>query len=189
MTVNEIFGRINAHQIEGIMLHDQLAEYFDFLNLQGYKRQQEYHALAEFAERRTVVRYFLNHFNRLLPETSAKDPEAIPAAWRSYTRQQVDAGTKRKAVRDAFLRWRSWESETKKLYEQAYSDLCDLGEIAAACKVKQLVECVDAELKCVDRQHITLESVDYDLSLICLCQDELHAEYADKSEHIGVKIC
>lgn len=31
MTVSEIFGRINAHQIEGVMLHSQLAEYFGFL--------------------------------------------------------------------------------------------------------------------------------------------------------------
>ena len=173
MTASEIFGRINAHQIEGVMLHSQLAEYFGFLNLRGYKCQHEVQTMSEFVEQQKTVRYFVAHFNRLMPEAEAKDPEIIPSAWRNYTRQQVDAGTKRKAVRDAFLRWRSWETETKKLYEQAYADLYELGEIAAACEVKRLVEAVDRELECVDEQHITLECLDYDLAAICAEQDEL----------------
>lgn len=178
MTASEIFGRINAHQIEGIMLHSQLAEYFGFLNLCGYKCQHEVQAMYEFVEHQKTVRYFVAHFNRLLPEAEAKDPEIIPSAWRNYTRQQVDAGTKRKAVRDAFLRWHSWESETKKLYEQAYADLHELGEVAAACEVKRLVESVACELERVESQRITLECLDYDLAAICAEQDRLLARYS-----------
>lgn len=178
MTVSEIFGRINAHQIEGIMLHSQLAEYFGFLNLCGYKCQHEVQAMYEFVEHQKTVRYFVAHFNRLLPEAEAKDPEIIPSAWRNYTRQQVDAGTKRKAVRDAFLRWHSWESETKKLYEQAYADLHELGEVAAACEVKRLVESVACELERVESQRITLECLDYDLAAICSEQDRLLTRYS-----------
>lgn len=178
MTASELFGRINAHQIEGIMLHSQLAEYFGFLNLCGYKCQHEVQAMSEFVEHQKTVRYFVAHFNRLLPEAEAKDPEIIPSAWRNYTRQQVDAGTKRKAVRDAFLRWRSWETETKKLYEQAYADLHELGEVAASCEVKKLVQSVDCELEHVERQRINLECLDYDLAAICAEQDGLLARYS-----------
>lgn len=178
MTVNEVFGRINAHQIEGIMLHCQLAEYFGFLNLCGYKCQQESHAAKEFAEHQATVQHFVARFNQLLPEAEAKDPAIIPNAWRNYTRQQVDAGTKRKAVRDAFLRWRSWEEETKELYEQAYADLHELGEVAEACEVKRLVESVACELECVESQRITLECLDYDLAAICAEQDGLLVKYS-----------
>ena len=113
----------------------------------------------------------------------------LPASWRNYSRQQIDAGTKRRAIKDSFVRWRSWEAETKKLYEQSYSNLCDLGEIAASCKVRDLISDVDMELKGVDRMHIKLESIDYDLPTITLCQDELHELYAEKSRNIGVDIC
>ena len=184
MTVSEIFGRINAHQIEGVMLHSQLAEYFGFLNLCGYQRQQECQAMSEFFEHQKTVMYFVSRFNHLLPEAAAKDPEIIPDAWRGYTRQQVDAGTKRKAVRDAFLRWHSWESETKKLYEQAYADLHELGEVAAAfgvqrtCEVKRLVESVACELERVESQRINLECLDYDLAAICAEQDRLLTRYS-----------
>lgn len=92
--------------------------------------------------------------------------------------QQVDAGTKRKAVRDAFSRWKSWETDTKKLYEQAYADLHELGEISAACEVKKLVQSVDCELERVERQRINLECLDYELSAICAEQDRLLTRYS-----------
>lgn len=178
MTASEIFGRINAHQIEGVMLHSQLAEYFGFLNLCGYQRQQECQAMSEFFEHQKTALYFVSRFNHLLPEAESKDPEIIPDDWRGYTRQQVNAGTKRKAVRDAFSRWHSWEIETKKLYEQAYADLHELGEVAAACEVKRLVESVACELERVESQRITLECLDYDLAAIFAEQDGLFSRYS-----------
>lgn len=189
MTVEEIFAKINSHMIEGVMLHDQLAAYYDFLSLHGFKRCHEYHALKEFAERRGFVRYYINHYNRLLPEPEAKDPKAIPTGWHAYARQQVDGGTKQKAIKAGFERWKAWETETKEMYEKAYCELCDLGEIAAACKVKELVKAVDMELKGVDRKILELESVDYDLVAIYLCQDTEHEAYKAKEKEIGVNIC
>lgn len=160
------------------MLHSQLAEYFGFLNLCGYQRQQECQAMSEFYEHQKTALHFVSRFNRLLPEAEAKDPEIIPDDWRGYTRQQVNAGTKRKAVRDAFSRWHSWEIETKKLYEQAYAELHELGEVAAACEVKRLVESVSCELERVESQRINLECLDYDLAAICSEQDRLLARYS-----------
>lgn len=95
----------------------------------------------------------------------------------------MDAGTKRKAVRDAFSLWKSWESETEKLYEKAYADLHELVEVAAACEVKKLVQSVDCELERVERQRITLECLDYDLAAICAEQDRLLERY---SQHYGI---
>lgn len=189
MTVAEIFAEINTHMIGGIMLHDQFAEYYDFLNLHGFKRCHEYHAMCEFSERRGLVRYYISHYNKLLPENAAKNPEVIPASWRGYTRQEVDAGTKKRAVRDGFSRWCEWEAETKKLYEKAYTNLMELGEVAAACKVGELVKDVDRELKRASRKQAELASTDYDLAAVYLCQPEMHEKYKKKSKHTEVKTC
>lgn len=35
-SVEEIFSKLASHMIEGLMMHDQLASYFLFLNLNGY---------------------------------------------------------------------------------------------------------------------------------------------------------
>ena len=189
MTVEEIFTAINSHMIKGIMFHDTMSEYYDFLNLHGFKRCHEYHALHEFCEHRSLARYFINHYNKLLKSDHEGYQKVIPTNWYSYMRSQVDANTKKRAIRDGFTKWKEWESATKKLYESLYCELCDMKEIAAACKVKELISCVDMELKHVDRTHVLLESIDYDMPTITLMQDGLHEKYADKTNGIGVSIC
>lgn len=61
---------------------------------------------------------------------------------------------------------------------QAYADLHELGEVAAACEVKRLVESVACELERVESQRINLECLDYDLAAICAEQDRLLTRYS-----------
>ena len=55
--------------------------------------------------------------------------------------------------------------------------------------MRQLIEDVDQELKCVERMKLELDAVDYDLSVIVPCQTPLHEEYAAKEREIGITIC
>lgn len=48
----------------------------------------------------------------------------------------VDIATRQNALKTGISTWIDWEKETKSLYESMYKELCDIGEIAAACKVK-----------------------------------------------------
>lgn len=166
MTVDEIFRDISKHQLTGVMFHDQMTDYFDFLNLHGYKKMQEYHAQEEMKGFRKIHTYFLNHFNKLVRDSSFENPKAIPEGWYEHKRQDVDVNTKRNAVKDAFNKWAKWESDTKKFYSEMYKALCDLNEIAAAQKVLCLVEDVDDELKWVERKQIELKSTDYAVDFI-----------------------
>ena len=47
MTVEEIFSKISQRMIGGLMFHEQMSNYYDFLNLRGYKKCHEYHYLEE----------------------------------------------------------------------------------------------------------------------------------------------
>jgi hypothetical protein len=180
MTVSEIFEKLNSHLVEGVMFHDQLAEYYDFLNLHGYKRCHEYHAFCEFKTRRKIMSYYLNHYNLLPLAEKATNPKAIPENWYNYTRQEVDAGTKKRAVRDGFAKWVDWEKATKKLYEEAVCNLYEVGEIATACEIKKLVKDVDHELKTAQRKAIALASIDYDMPTVYCEQQEIHDKYKNK---------
>jgi hypothetical protein len=171
------------------MTHEELANYFDFLDLHGYKRMHEYHYLEESASMRTVCRYFINHYSMLIPKGEVDKPDIIPTAWYTHVRTDVDASTRKKAVMTAFDKWKAWETETKRLYEDMYVEACDIKEIAAALKIKQLICDVDQELKYVERKCVELKAVDYNAEYIYQEQDYLHKEYEEKCKNIGVSIC
>lgn len=171
MKTAEIFGKIISHQVEGMMLHDQMATAFDFLALPGFKHMHEYRYEEESAEMRRVVGYFINHFNMLPDEGHPQDPHVVPKSWAGYTRQQVSMDTRRKAVRDLVEHWVRWERETKSCYQKAYTELMECGEVAAGQFVKKLICDVDDELAKAEEMNLRLEGVMYDMPTIEQMQD------------------
>lgn len=186
MVVEEIFARLKKHMLEGMVFHDQMAKYYDFLNLKGYKRCHEYHYFCETLGYRKLYRYFMNHYQMFIPYEDMDDPQAIPMNWYKYTRQEVDPGTKRSSVKSGIEKWVKWEKETKKLYQEMYEELIKIGEIAAAQFIGCYVADVDCELKYAERKHIDLESINYDLPTIIIEQHELHERYKCKLESLSL---
>lgn len=189
MTVEEIFSKISQHMLKGIMTHEQLANYYDFLALMGYKRCHEYHFLNELCAYRGVCRYFINHYNKLLPYADTNGVEIIPKEWYNHTRQEVDMTTKKNAVKNGFMLWVEWEKETKALYENMYKELVEINEVAAAMKVKELICDVDCELKKAEREFLYKKAVDFDMVVIAEEQEKLHEKYREEEKKIGVDIC
>ena len=185
MTVEEIFSGLNAHMIKGMMIHEHLANYYDFLGLKGYKRCHEYHYLDESINHRKLNRYYINHFNKLIPESKIDDPDVIPDGWYRYTRQDVDSNTKRNAVKTGLEKWVMWERETKKLYERMYKELMDIDEVAAAMFVKGMICDVDCELKKAERYHLNKIATAYDIVDIIEEQKSKHDKYKKMMEKIG----
>ena len=184
MAVEDIYKDLSTHMIKGVMIHEQMADYYDFLSLRGYKRCHEYHMFSEMKMLRKLHRYCLNHYNRLIEEDNFENPDIIPSSWYRYTRQDVDANTKRNAVKSGIEKWVAWESDTKKLYEKSYHELMELGEVAAANELSCFVCDVDRELKCAQRKHLDLMSADYSMEYILFDQDMLHDKYKEKMEHL-----
>ena len=173
MKVSDIFTKISTHQVVGIMLHDQMADAFAFLALDGFAHMHEHQYKEENNSMRNVHRYYIDHMDMLMENGQPSDPHAIPRGWGGYTRQRVDAETKRKAAHDLMERWIEHEKDTKKLYEESYRCLSEQGEIAAACMVKKLITDVDDELCWAKKLHLRLEAVDYDMQVIDQVQLEL----------------
>lgn len=189
MTVDEIFAKINTHIIKGLMTHSQMADYYDFLGLKGYKRCHEYHYFAENCTYREVNRYFINHYSRLIPEMPIDNPAIIPESWYKYTRSDVDANTKKNAVKRGLTLWVDWEKETKKLYEEMYAELLAIKEIAGAMLVSELICDVNCELKKAERYMLEKKAVDYDMTVIMGEQKCWHKKYKKLEQEVGVSIC
>ena len=189
MELKEIYSTIASHMIKGMMIHAQMADYYDFLGLEGYKRCHEYHLMEESCAYRGISRYFINHHNMLIPEERIENPDIIPESWFGHTREDVDTGTKKTAVKAGLTKWVEWERETKQLYERMYKELMELGEVASASKVKELVEDVDCELKHAERYKLNKEAIGYDMTEIIAEQKRKHDKYKKKMKHLGVTIC
>lgn len=118
--------------IDGMVMHGQMADYYDFLGLEGFARLHGYHFSCETISMRRIHRYFIGHYNRLLPEANITHPDVIPVAWSNFTRQAVESETKSKAVETGMHAWCGWGRDTKDLYAESAKDLYDAGDVAAA---------------------------------------------------------
>lgn len=185
MTREEIFSAISSRQIEGIMLHDQMAQCFTFLHLDGYKRLQEFRFMDEAAEHRNMVRYYIERYNRLIPGAHASNPAILPESWMGRTRLEVDTGIKRMAVKDLFKRWVNWESSTVSRLQAHAQALYSTGDIVCADYIGRMAQDVADELKTATGMMIDLEAVDYDMTAILDRQPALHRKYKHKLQEIG----
>ena len=178
--MEEVFEKISAHYIKGMMIHDKLANGYDFLNLRGYKRFHEYQFICDTKNYRKINRYYINHHSRLVSEAKFDEPSVIPDSWYRYKREEVDLSTKRSAVETMMQKWIDWERETKSLLESSIKSLYDDGAIADACFLKRFLEKVNKELKYAERKKIELDNVNYNIDFIMQEQESIHDRYCMK---------
>jgi hypothetical protein len=189
MTCEEVYEEIDKLQKTAMSFHKNMADYFDFLGLMGFKRVHEYHYLKECIQNRRIERYYINHHNELLGEDEVKEEDIIPNDWYKYTRFDVTSSIKQKAIKSALDDYRNLVKNMKEKYSEYVNDLYEMNEVADANLISKLVEYKDRELKCVDRMMIKLNGTDYDMIYIAMIQPKLHKKYKKKTNKIGVKIC
>lgn len=183
-SVESIFSEINARMIAALMLHDQMADYFDFLGMKGYKRLHEYQYFSESMERKKLNQYYINHHNKLIPDIYSGQVAVIPENWITANRISVGKSTKQKGIEEGFHQYHEWESETKSLYEHYASKLREMGAVADAIMVEKIVEDVAQELKKLERIVVDLISSGYDMVYITESQQGLHDKYKEKLSEI-----
>lgn len=190
MEIEEIFTKLSSHMLKGVMTHEELANYYDFLGLEGYKHCHEYHFMNELCSYRSLCKYYINHYSKLIPQVEVDQPQVIPDSWYFHTREDVDSSTKRSAVKNGLSAWIDWERDTKKLYQQMYKELLDLKEVASAHKVLCLVKDVDCELKYAEHYLLNKLATDFDMVDIVEEQSEDHKKYKEKLEkELSIHTC
>ena len=174
MSVEDIFAEISEHMLKGLMFHEEMANYFAFLCLEGYSDCHEHRYKDESKSYRKVTNYYITHYNQLIPKRGKLDaPQIIPITWYGHDRKDVDANIKRNAIREAFQSWVDWEKETKKLYESKRTELCEMKEVAAALFIDHFIKDVDYELKDAETEMLNLMAINFDMPYIMGEQEEL----------------
>ena len=182
-----IFSEINSRFVAAIMMHGQMADYFDFLGLKGYKRIHEYQHIAESLERRKVCRYYIERHGKIIPDAFSGEVKMIPDGWYAAKSISVGKGTKQKAVEDGFSAYREWEEETKAVYQSYAATLLEKGNVEDFMLVTSLIDDLGDELKEVDKIILDLISTGYDMVHITDSQKELNEKYKKRMKGIEVE--
>lgn len=184
MIIDDIFSQIASHMAKGVSIHNQLACAYGFLNLCGYRTCQEYHYFEESYNYRNLKNFYIDNYGKIIVEENFEVPNIIPSNWFKHVKGDVDANTKRAAIKDLMKIWVDWEKETKTLLENYYKQLYEQGEIYAAIKISHLLCDVSKELKHASEKQINLDSEGYDISMIIDEQEPLKKKYREKIKNI-----
>lgn len=160
MTAEEVFSQVASHIIEGVMVHDDLAQYYDFLAVPSYRDKHECHAKEEFKNYHKVCRHYMATHNQLLPNIRASQRDIIPESWMKYTRDDVDVATKKQGIKNGVMAWWEWERETKDFLKNMMIELPDVED---RCVIRSLLDDVISEEKCAHEKYLQLKSVDFNL--------------------------
>lgn len=166
MTTAEVFSDIVGKATYGVMLHEQLANYFSFLALDRYRQWHETEAHDELQRLFDVKRGYMTRHNKLIHETRVEPPRAIPESWERYSRPDVDIRSKRQAVRDGIEAWLTWETTLFGDLQKHHSALMANGDIADADCVVSMIRDVCKERALACKIKLALDAVDMDMAYI-----------------------
>lgn len=179
-TTEDIFSRLATRQLTALTFHSSAVEVFQFLNLNGFKRWQEYRVTDEYFTYRNILAFFAKTYNKLLPRLEMEFRDAVPNGWLKYSRFDVDKETRKKSVVNFFNDWRDWERETLDFLQAAATHLDDLGEIVASNFVQDMAEDNRQEIKDLENCLLKLKASDFDSEYLLLIQPKLHKKYKRK---------
>lgn len=178
----EAYGLLDEQMCKALDFHSQLADYFCFLGLQGFKRMAEFQFMKECAEMRKMHRRYIDHHGKILPVKDVRKSSFIPQSWSQYTTKDIDDSMLSKFTKLALESWHEWEKEGKEIYEDICDMLMDAGLHSDSEYVKDLLEGAEKECKKVMRLIEKLNGTGYDVTSVHGMQDKYHEKYKKKYE-------
>lgn len=219
-----LYSELINRMKQGVEMHEQLADYYGFLNLSGYQKCHEYQMLCELLTYRKAKDMYMREYNQLIMPANMTmnnmnnmanmansgsnssnnsgsnssnygnyNPNynnyanVIPQNWYAHTRYDVDASTKRNAVRDGFKRWIDYEKETKQFLLNMAQQLEQMNEREAARKLDYLIDHVEKEIEHAEEKMMALENSGYDMNYILQEQEPMKMKYAEKIRKLNEK--
>ena len=170
MTTDEVFTDISAHMIVGVMIHKELADYYDFMSLANYEKIHSKQYISESKALRKLNKYYITRFYKLIPEPRVEIPSVIPKDIYKHKSDDLSPMDVRQSVKRTLELWVDWETQTKKLYEESYAELITNGDICSALYIGKLVEDVDEEL--VEARALLMKNQHTDFDIVKIIEDQ-----------------
>ena len=170
MTAEEVFTKISAHMIVGIMIHKELADYYNFMSLAKYEKIQSKQYISESKALRKLNKYYITRFYKLVSEPRVEIPSVIPKEVYKHKSDDLSPMDVRQAVKRTLEMWVDWETKTKKLYEESYAELISNGDVGSALYISELIKDVDKEL--VEAKTLLMKNQHTDFDVVKIIEDQ-----------------
>ena len=189
MKINELYTEVSNHLLQGIMNHEQLSNFYDYLGLTGYAKCHEYHYLSESCNYRKLQKWYIDMYDKVIPESKIENESIIPNTWYTEIKQNTTFENRQDYIKFGFEFWINWEESTKKLFERACRDCLDMGELSSIFIFAELLNDVNAELKEAKKNEMERIATDFDINEIVEEQKSFEKKYKKLIEKIGESLC
>ena len=160
--MEEIYKRMKAHLLEGMVFHDEMSRYYSFLGLKDYAKCHEMHYAKETEGYKRLSRFYLRHYNKLIPNIPMSRPDIIPDSWYNANQMEVDNGTRQSYLAKGYKKWIEWETGTLNFF----TELKENADPITCHLISEYIEDVSEELAEAKEQYIMHEMIGYDLQTI-----------------------
>ena len=178
--VERVYLAIDERMAKGLGFHEQLADYFAFLGLEGFKHMLEYQYMKECADKRGLHKRYIEVHHKMLPVRQVQIPVFVDKGWERYTTKDIDDNVIPKFLRATLKEYCDWEEETKEILEEQCMELRNTTYVSDYEYVKELIVDVEEELKKVHKMIENINGTGYDVNMIHGLQDKYKEQYKKK---------
>lgn len=168
--------------LDGVMFHEQMMLYYNFLGLNGYSTCHKYHYLSELNSYNSVLEYYINKYNKLIIVKPNTDTDIIPSSWYKFTKSDVEVSNIRSGVKTGLTKWLEWENGTLEVLKEIYVTVCK-EDVTFGVLLQALISDVEDEIKTINENMMKDKATDYDVILMMSEQGELIKKYNKKIKH------
>lgn len=171
--MHEIFKKLSNRMVGAMMIHTQLTELFNFIDLEPDAKRQKKQLRDESDGLLKLEKYVAQHHHILITSDNPPQVDILNLGMLKQPNDKLSPDNKVYLIQYALKEWIEWEKKSKVIYEDSYHNLVDMSEIAAADFVLQYVKDVDKELRDAELLYRVRDAIDWDLATIYAKQARL----------------
>ena len=171
------YDNIGKTMVKGLMIHDQLTQYFAFLGFYGYSKFHEHQYIEESRRYQKFCLDYTKKYGKLIYMDKIDNPEVIPQTWYNYSTDDVNTQTKIQSIKNGFETWVNWEKEVIDILKVEYGKAFEDDDIYAMNVIMDILVDVMDEWENAKEKLRNLEVTDYDMTEIINCQRLLVDKY------------
>ena len=145
MTCKDAMLNIIKRQTEGLMYHDEMTDYYAFLNLGMLKKLHKKQTEEELEALQKAKCTYISAFG-MIPFYTAEDPRAIPPDWKNKTNSEVDETSLQFLAQASLSDYLKWEEDTCEIYKASAEALKENMNFHLYRKVCDMIEDVQKEI-------------------------------------------
>jgi hypothetical protein len=166
MPMHEIFKKLSNRMVGAMMIHTQLTELFNFIDLESDAKRQKKQLHEETDGLLKLEKYAAQHHHILITSDNPPQVDILNLDILERPNDKLSPDDKIHLIQYALKEWIEWEKKSKIIYEDSYHSLVDMSEIATADFVLQYVRDVDKELRDAELLYRVRDAIDWDLATI-----------------------